>query len=114
MIEPGQRVGIIGKTGAGKTTLSKMIAGLISPVEGSVYLDSYSYSSISDSEIYRSIGYIPQDPYFFSGTIKENIFLGHESEFTQEQINTVLEMSGLNLVIEQSGEGIDMQIGEGG
>jgi len=114
IIEPGERVGIIGKTGAGKTTLSKMIAGNINPAEGSIYLDSYAYSSISDSEIYRSIGYIPQDPYFFSGTIKENIFLGHESEFTKEQINNVLEMSGLNLVIEQSGEGIDMQIGEGG
>ena len=75
VIEPGQRVGIIGKTGAGKTTLSKMIAGLITPVEGSVYLDSYSYSSISDSEIYRSIGYIPQDPYFFQWHNQRKYFL---------------------------------------
>ena len=114
IINPGERVGIIGKTGAGKTTMSKMMTGLLSPVEGSIYLDSFSYSSISDSELYRSIGYIPQDSYFFSSTIKENIFLGHESEFSKEDINSVLEMSGLNLVIEQSGEGIDMEIGEGG
>ena len=114
VIEPGERVGIIGKTGAGKTTLSKVIAGILKPVEGHIYLDSYSYASISDTEIYRSIGYIPQDSYFFNGTIKENIFLGHESEFSKEHIQNIIEMSGLDLVIEQSGEGIDMQIGEGG
>lgn len=114
IIEPGDRVGILGKTGAGKTTLSKIIGGTLRPSEGHAYLDSYAYSSISDTEIFRSIGYIPQDSYFFSGTIKENIFLGHESEFSREHIQKIIEMSGLDLVIEQSGEGIDMQIGEGG
>lgn len=114
VIQPGEHVGIIGKTGAGKTTLSKIMAGVIKPSEGNIFMDSFAYSSISDTELYRSIGYIPQDSFFFSGTIKENIFMGHEMDFSEEHIKRVIEMSGLHLVMEQSGEGLDMDIGEAG
>lgn len=113
-IQPGEHIGIIGKTGAGKTTLSKVMAGIVKPADGNIFMDGFAYSSIPDTELHRSIGYIPQDSFYFSGTIKENIFMGHEDDFSEEHIRKIVEMSGLNLVMEQSGEGLDMDIGESG
>ena len=111
-INAGEKIGIIGQTGAGKTTLSKVLSGFITPSEGSMFLDDYAYTSIAESEMHRSIGYVPQDPFFFSGTIRENILMGDVIE--DVEIQKIVEMSGLDLVMQQTGEGLDMDVGESG
>lgn len=113
-IKAGERVGIIGQTGAGKTTLSKVIAGLVTPGEGGVFLDGFIYTAITDAELHRTIGYVPQDAHYFNGTIWDNITMGTQGRLREEALRTVIEMSGLNLVMQQTGEGLDMEVGEGG
>ncbi|MGH1375325.1 MAG: ATP-binding cassette domain-containing protein [Alphaproteobacteria bacterium] len=112
-IKAGDHIGLIGKTGAGKSTLSSLIAGLIKTREGNVYLDSYTYTSITDTELYRSIGYVPQDAYFFQGSIRDNIVMGDET-IKDENLERAMQMSGLDLVVQQTGEGLDMDVGEAG
>lgn len=113
-IEPGEHIAIIGQTGAGKTTLSKIVAGLISPQEGNIFLDGYVYSAIAESELHRSVGYVPQDPFFFNGTIRENILMGQHMASDDALLNQVVQFSGLDLVMQQTGEGLDMDVGEQG
>ena len=113
-VSAGEHIGIIGQTGAGKTTLSKVIAGFITPNEGNIFIDSFVYSSIPESELHRSIGYVPQDPFFFSGTIRENILMGEDENITEEDLQKTIKSSGLDLVMQQTGEGLDMDVGEAG
>ncbi len=113
-IAAGDHIGVIGQTGAGKTTLSKVISGLITPSQGSIFLDTFAYHSIAPSELHRSIGYVPQDPFFFSGTIRENILMGENDDVDQKHLKRIVEMSGLDLVMGQTGEGLDMDVGESG
>ena len=74
-VDKGQIVSIIGPNGAGKTTLSEILVGGIVPQQGDVFLDGYVYKSIAHSELKRSIGYVPQQPHFFKGTIRDNILI---------------------------------------
>lgn len=108
-----ERVALIGKTGAGKSTVSKLLTGYLIPQEGSILLDGFLLGAISYSELRSSIGYIPQDPFFFNGTIKENITMGDEY-LDQKSMDFAIEFSGLDLVLQQIGQGLDMNIGENG
>lgn len=112
-IPAGERIGLLGKTGAGKSTLMQMITGQITPLEGNMFLDEYVYSSLPPTDLRRAIGYVPQDPYFFSGSIKENILMGTQ-DISKEALENVIHMAGLDLVIQQTSEGLDMNVGERG
>ncbi len=72
-IKSGQVLAIIGPTGAGKSTLAKLLAGALIPTEGSVRLDDFELSKWPDDRKGESIGYVPQDSHMFPGTIAENI-----------------------------------------
>ncbi|MEM8750172.1 MAG: type I secretion system permease/ATPase [Pseudomonadota bacterium] len=69
----GKILAVIGPTGAGKSTLAKMLAGALSPTEGSVRLDDFELSLWPDERKGQSIGYVPQDSHLFPGTVAENI-----------------------------------------
>jgi ATP-binding cassette subfamily C protein len=70
---PGEMLGIIGPSGSGKTTLAKVLAGAIVPDVGSVRVDAAQYSDWDQDELARNIGFVPQEPSLFEGTIKENV-----------------------------------------
>ncbi|WGM29912.1 type I secretion system permease/ATPase [Brevundimonas sp. NIBR11] len=72
-LEPGQVLGVIGASGSGKTTLARVMAGALSPDTGSMRLDGADYGARDSDALARHIGYLPQSPTLFAGTIKENI-----------------------------------------
>lgn len=72
-LKPGQTLGIVGSSGSGKTTLARVIAGALQPQAGAVRLDGAEYEAREGDELARWIGYLPQVPSLFAGSIKENI-----------------------------------------
>lgn len=112
-INAGDRMAFIGRSGAGKSTLSKVIGGLLEPQAGGVFLDDYAYDVIPSTELRRTIGFVPQDPFFVAGTIKENILLGRE-DISPERFEKAVQRSGLERIMQQTGYGVDKEVGEDG
>lgn len=77
-IKHGSIVGIVGKSGCGKTTLAKAIAGLLPLEEGEILLGDMGYRDISSAALRKKIMYVPQSPFFFADTIHENLTIGLE------------------------------------
>jgi len=113
-IAPGEKVGLIGRTGAGKSTLTHMLEGNLQPQSGQVLADNMVLSSIHPVEWRQQLGVVPQDSYFFSGTIRSNILLGVTEVVDEVWLQQVLQMTGLDVLLQQAGYGLDFQIGEGG
>ena len=111
-IKEGEKVGIIGQTGAGKSTFLRILTGLDSPTKGSVYLDGHEISTIHPVEIRQNIGVMPQEPFLFSGTLKENIELS--SPISKEKMMQLIKITGLEDLVKKSGQGDGLQVGERG
>jgi len=75
-VEPGETVGLVGQTGAGKSTLLKLLLAYYDPDEGAVRVDGHDVRDLDRAALRRSIGYVAQDPFLFTGTIRENIAYG--------------------------------------
>ena len=75
-IAPGQTVALVGETGAGKSTLVKLAARFYDPTAGRVAVDGHPLTSLDPSAYRRQLGYVPQEPFLFSGTIRDNIAYG--------------------------------------
>lgn len=72
-LKPGQTLGVVGASGSGKTTLARVVAGALKPQAGAVRLDGAEYDAREGDELARWIGYLPQIPSLFAGSIKDNI-----------------------------------------
>jgi len=84
-IDKNSFVGIVGKSGSGKSTFCKLISRLYVPNEGSVLIDKYDIQKVEISSIRRQLGIVSQDPLLFAGTIRDNISFGDES-FSDKEI----------------------------
>ena len=84
-IDKNSFVGIVGKSGSGKSTFCKLISRLYVPNEGSVLIDKYDVQKVEISSIRRQLGIVNQDPLLFAGTIRDNICFGDES-FSDKEI----------------------------
>ncbi|QFI55128.1 type I secretion system permease/ATPase [Aeromonas simiae] len=112
-IQPGEKVAIIGRIGAGKTTLEKLLMGLYRPSDGSVRLDGYELDQIPPSVLRRNIGCVPQDVTLFFGTVRDNIMLGNPL-VDDQQVLRAAKRAGVTQFTNQDPNGLDKQIGEGG
>jgi len=79
-IKPGESLGIIGSTGSGKSTISNLIPRLMNPQSGKIKIDGINIEDINTKTLRSQIGYVPQDVFLFSDTIKNNISFGSEKE----------------------------------
>lgn len=112
-VGPGHVVGIVGRNGCGKTTLVKVLLGLYAPDKGRVLLDDADIKQFSRTELSQWIGYVPQECFLFSGTIKQNIAKAHP-DASDEQILAAAKLSGADQFVINLPDGYDTQIGEAG
>ncbi len=112
-INAGERVGLIGRTGSGKSTIAKMILGLYRPTDGSINFDGTDYLQINPADLRKQIGYVPQDVVLFYGSVKDNIILGSRY-VTDEKILSVAEAAAVTNFTKNHPEGFDRGVGERG
>ena len=112
-LNAGERVGIIGRIGSGKTTLAKMVLGLYQPTEGAVLVDGVDVRQIDPSDLRRAIGHVPQDPMLFYGSLKHNLLIGAPYASEQDMLRAST-LAGVNDFADMHPDGYDMAIGERG
>ena len=112
-IRPGEKVGIVGKTGSGKTTLEKLLLGLYEADEGSVCLDGSDLRQLDPVDYRRAVACVPQDVFLFSGTVRENISLSRPSA-EDEEVLKASQVSGVHDFIRLEPEGYDLMVDERG
>jgi ATP-binding cassette subfamily C protein LapB len=110
---PGERVGLVGRVGSGKSTLMKLAQGLHLPDSGLVRVDAIDLRQLEPADLRRQVGYVPQQVALFRGTIRENLALG-APEASDEAILAAAELVGLGDMIRQAPRGLDQDVGEQG
>lgn len=112
-IPPGMRVGIVGRSGSGKSTFTKLIQRLYVPERGKVLIDGVDLAQVEPAWLRRQIGVVLQENFLFGGTIKENIAIANPNA-TDEEIKAVAELAGADEFIAQLQHGYDTFVGERG
>ena len=112
-IRKGERVGIVGKVGSGKTTMGRLMAGLYMPSEGAVLISEADTRSYDPAELRAGVGFVAQDPELFTGTLRENITLGLHAA-SDQVIAAVLSEVGLTDLVKSHPAGLQMEVGERG
>ncbi len=112
-IPTGQKVALVGKMGSGKSTLSRLVAGILEPSAGAILLDGVDVRQIDPSDIRKNIGIMLQDSWLFSGTIRENIQMGF-NEYDDEHILKICKIAGVDDFVGSEPKGYDLEIKERG
>ena len=113
--EPYSQIAIVGPSGSGKTSLLHLIAGMYLPSTGEVLINHQPLFTYDEREWFDKLIYISQDPYIFSGSIKDNILIACPGKhITQDELTYVIEKAGLTELIDQLEDGTSTFIGEGG
>src|SRR5215213_4155301 len=112
-IEAGQTVAFVGRTGSGKSTIANIIARLLDPPPGAVFVDGVDVRDYPLAQLRSSIGYVPQETFLFSDTLAENIAFGAEKA-DRAEIEWAAEVAGLAEDIRGFPEGFETLVGERG
>ncbi|MBE3592133.1 MAG: ABC transporter ATP-binding protein [Thermoanaerobacter sp.] len=112
-ILPGQTVGIIGRTGSGKSTLVNLILRFYDVTEGQVLVDGVDVREVKQEDLRRRIGYVPQKSWLFSGTIKSNLKYGND-QATEEEVKEAAEIAQAMEFINEKTKKFDSEIAQGG
>ena len=112
-IKPNTSIGIVGRSGSGKSTITKLIERLYIQTSGAIYIDSIDIRHLNPYILRQNIGVVLQDNYLFSGTIKENISMSATGA-SMEDIIRVAKISGAHDFISELASGYDTQVGERG
>ncbi|MGB5963733.1 MAG: ABC transporter ATP-binding protein [Coleofasciculaceae cyanobacterium] len=111
-IQPGEKVALVGPTGAGKSSIIRLLCRLYEPTKGRILIDGIDIRDLPQAELRRYMGVILQDGFLFAGDVKSNITLGETYSF--EAIQTSAEVTNVASFIEQLPQGYDTQLRERG
>ncbi len=112
-IPPGQTVALVGATGAGKSTMAKLVARFYDPTSGRVLIDGYDLRDVAASSLRSQMGIVPQEAFLFSGTVGENIAFGRPGA-SAELIREAAAAVGAEEFISELRHGYDTEVGERG
>jgi ABC-type multidrug transport system fused ATPase/permease subunit len=112
-VPPGQTLALVGATGAGKSTLAKLVARFYDPQRGQVLVDGHDLRQLPQQALRRQLGIVPQEGFLFSGSIRENIAFGRP-DATLEKIESAVAAVGADTFVAALPEGIETEIGERG
>ena len=110
-VKPGQKIAIVGPTGAGKTTMINLLMRFYDPDSGSIKLDGVDTTKISRSNVRKNFGMVLQDTWLFSGTVKENLLYG-KPDATEEELRTAVKAARADHVIRALPEGYNTMLDE--
>lgn len=110
--DPSKKYAIIGASGSGKSTIIKLLLGVLSPTEGVVNLNNHNIKEVNYRDYYEQISYIDQNIYLFKGTIRDNITLWKDVD--DEKLNLAIEKSNLTEFIQMQENGLDTVLTESG
>jgi ATP-binding cassette, subfamily B, multidrug efflux pump len=111
-IRPGEKVALVGPTGAGKSSIIRLLCRLYEPTEGRILVDGIDIRDISQAELRRYIGVILQEGFLFAGDVKSNITLGES--YSLDEVQTAAQVTNVASFIEQLPQGYDTQLRERG
>ncbi len=112
VLQPGKTYALVGPTGGGKTTTASLIARLYDPFGGQILLDNRDIKSYTAAERTQKIGFILQEPFLFTGTVKENILYSNHQylQFDNNQLEAVIKAAGLQSLLQIFENGLDTTI----
>ena len=109
----GKSVGLVGRIGSGKSTVAQLVPRLFDASSGEILLDGQPLTELPLSELRRMMGYVPQDPFLFSTTLRRNIALGRE-EYSEAELNRAIAIAKLDRDLAIFPKGLDTLVGERG
>ena len=112
-IRKGEKIGIVGHTGAGKTTLSNLIMKFYSPTEGEILIDGENFQDVDTFTFRKLLAPVLQEPFMFKGTIFENVLFSNPSA-TREEVSGLIKRFSLTGIFESLPDGLDTNVGEMG
>lgn len=112
-LTPGEKVAIIGPTGAGKSTIINLLAGLYEPDEGEIFIDGENIRQFSKKDLRKQIGFVLQTPFLFSTTVKENITYASPGA-EEDVVETSAKVAQVHTIEDVLADGYDTMVGEKG
>ena len=112
-VAAGTTVALVGHTGAGKSTIAKLLARFYDPTEGRITIDGHDLRGVTQHSLRRQLGIVPQEGFLFGGTVAENIAFGRP-EATRDEIAAAAEAVGAHRFVVELEDGYDTHLGERG
>jgi len=112
-IAPGETVAFVGPTGAGKSTLAKLITRFYDPTSGHVRIDGHNIEDVTLDSLRRQLGVVPQEPFLFAGTIRDNLAFARPSA-SDAEVDEAITAVGLTELVDRLPEGVDTIVHERG
>jgi ATP-binding cassette subfamily B protein len=113
VIRAGESVAFVGPTGAGKSTIAKLVTRFYDPTSGRVTIDGHDLRDVTLNSLRRQLGVVPQEPFLFTGTIRDNVAFARP-DATRQQVQEAIDAVGLSELVERLPRGVDTFVHERG